>query len=114
MMGMNAATGLRITESSHISQSIGKILTTPLGSRVMRREFGSVIPALIDQPLNQATVLRVFSSAVVAIREWEPRVRVGSISRSMGEHGQFTLDITLTRTDTGETEQVQIAIGGTQ
>ena len=113
-MGMNAATGLQLSGSSHISQSIGKILTTPLGSRVMRREFGSVIPALIDQPLNQATVLRVFSAAVVAIREWEPRVRVSNVSRSVGDDGRFTLDISLTRTDTGETDQVRIPIGGSQ
>lgn len=113
-MGMNAATGRHLSGSAHISQSIGTILGTPLGSRVMRREFGSLIPALVDQPLNRATVLRVYSAAVVAIRQWEPRVRVGSVSRSMGEDGRFTLDISLSRTDTGESETVQVPIGGGQ
>lgn len=113
-MGMNAATGRHLSGSAHISQSIGTILSTPLGSRVMRRDFGSVIPALIDQPLNRATVLRLYSAAVVAIQQWEPRVRVGNVSRTMGDEGRFTLEISLTRTDTGETEQVQVPVGGAQ
>lgn len=113
-MGMNAETGRTLTGPKHIGQSIGKILNTPLGSRVMRREFGSVIPTLIDQPLNQATILRLYSAAVVAIREWEPRVKVGSVNRSLGKAGEFILDITLTRTDTGETDVVQVPLGGGQ
>lgn len=113
-MGMNAATGRRLTGQKHIGQSIGKILNTPLGSRVMRREFGSVIPTLIDQPLNQATILRLYSAAVVAIQEWEPRVKVASVHRTVGDSGQFILDISLSRTDTGETDVVQIPLGGSQ
>lgn len=113
-MGMNAETGRTLTGPQHIGQSIGKILNTPLGSRVMRREFGSVIPTLIDHPLNQATILRLYSAAVVAIREWEPRVKVGSVNRRFGKAGEFILDISLTRTDTGETDVVQVPLGGSQ
>lgn len=113
-MGMNAATGRSLAGPKHIGQSIGKILNTPLGSRVMRREFGSVIPSLIDHPLTQANILRLYSAAVVAIREWEPRVKVGSVNRSFGTAGQFILDISLTRTDTGETDVVQVPLGGSQ
>lgn len=110
-MGMNAATGRTLAGTQHIGQSLGKILNTPLGSRVMRRDFGSVILTLIDQPMNQATILRLYSAAVVAIREWEPRVKVGSVNRSFGKDGEFILDISLTRTDTGETEVVEIPLG---
>lgn len=113
-MGMNAATGRYLSGTAHISQSIGTILATPLGSRVMRRDFGSVIPALIDQPLTPATILRLYSAAVVAIQQWEPRVRVGNVNRTMGDDGRFTLEISLARTDTGEAEQVQVPVGGAQ
>ncbi|MGL4827152.1 MAG: GPW/gp25 family protein, partial [Vibrionaceae bacterium] len=47
---MNRFTGYSISELQHIKQSIQDILTTPLGSRVMRRDYGSAIFELIDQP----------------------------------------------------------------
>ena len=56
MMGMNAATGRALSGLDHIRQSIAEILTTPIGSRLMRRRYGSEVPELIDQPLNSATV----------------------------------------------------------
>ncbi|EDA1042628.1 baseplate assembly protein, partial [Salmonella enterica subsp. enterica] len=37
-MGMNRNTGLAISDSEHIGQSMRDILLTPVGSRVMRRE----------------------------------------------------------------------------
>lgn len=113
-MGMNAGTGRTLTGSKHIGQSIGRILSTPLGSRVMRRNFGSVVPDLVDQPMTPATILRLYSAAVVAIREWEPRVKVGNVTRAVGNAGEFILDISLTRTDTGETEVVRVPVGGSQ
>ena len=39
--GMNAGSGHAITDNEHIAQSIGDILLTPIGSRVMRRAYGS-------------------------------------------------------------------------
>lgn len=77
---MSATTGAAIAVRAHITQSIADILTTPLGSRVMRRDYGSLIPYLIDQPDNAATQIRVLGAAASAIMRWEPRVtlqRVG-------------------------------------
>ncbi|HHH7531540.1 TPA: baseplate assembly protein, partial [Escherichia coli] len=48
--GMNRNTGLGISDTEHISQSMRDILLTPVGSRVMRREYGSLLSALIDMP----------------------------------------------------------------
>ncbi|MDI5405236.1 thiamine pyrophosphate-binding protein, partial [Salmonella enterica subsp. enterica serovar Lubbock] len=42
---MNRNTGLAISDSEHISQSMRDILLTPVGSRVMRREYGSLLSA---------------------------------------------------------------------
>lgn len=74
--GMNSSTGLRIDGLQHIEQSIAQILTTPIGSRVMRRDFGSLIPELIDQPLNDETQLMIYAATATAIRKWEPRFRM--------------------------------------
>lgn len=49
-IGMSRSTGRTITDAEHISQSVSDILRTPVGSRVMRREYGSLLSAMIDQP----------------------------------------------------------------
>lgn len=79
MAGMNVATGKKITGMDHIRQSIADILTTPVGSRVERRDYGSMLPALIDQPLTGATLLRAYSAVVVALSQWEPRIQLERI-----------------------------------
>lgn len=76
MNGMSATSGKRLSGIEHIQQSVADILSTPVGSRVMRREYGSVLPSLIDQPLNGATLLRAYAAVITALNEWEPRIRV--------------------------------------
>jgi len=101
MPGMNRSTGQSLDGLEHIRQSIADILTTPIGSRVMRREYGSLIPSLIDQPLNDALMLQVYSAAVMAIIRWEPRVTIQSIRRSVSttQPGTATLAIEATTAD---------------
>ena len=48
MMGMHATTGRSLTGLGHLRQSVTDILTTPMGSRVQRRRYGSEVPELID------------------------------------------------------------------
>ena len=62
MSGMDRNTGRTLDGDAHLAQSIGDILTTPLGSRVMRRDYGSMLFELIDQPLNAANRLLVFAA----------------------------------------------------
>lgn len=59
MSYMSARNGRALSRLAHIMQSLTDILTTPIGSRVMRRGYGSAVPELIDQPWNGATVLRI-------------------------------------------------------
>lgn len=101
MPGMNRTTGQTLDGLDHIRQSIADILTTPIGSRVMRREYGSLIPSLIDRPLNDALMLQVYSAAVMSIIRWEPRVVVQSIQRSVSTSnpGTATLAIVAITTD---------------
>lgn len=83
MPGMNQRTGRWLEGRAHIEQSVADILTTPLGSRVMRREYGSLLPYLIDQPLHDATLLRAYSATAMAVARWEPRIRARRITRSV-------------------------------
>lgn len=55
---------------AHVEQSIIKILTTPLNTRVMRRDFGSEIPDLIDAPMTDRVVMAMFYAVAQAL---EPR-----------------------------------------
>lgn len=65
--GMNRDTGAALSDIEHIRQSVRDIMLTPLGSRVMRRNYGSLLSALIDQPQNEALRLQIMSACYVAI-----------------------------------------------
>ncbi|MET5013361.1 baseplate assembly protein, partial [Burkholderia pseudomallei] len=39
----------------HLAQSIGRIVSTPLGTCIQRVSFGSELPDHIDAPANGAT-----------------------------------------------------------
>lgn len=41
----------------------------------INREYGSEIFKLLDAPMNGATKLRIMAATVMAIINWEPRVR---------------------------------------
>ncbi len=84
MSGLNRNTGRAITGLAHVIQSLGEILFTPIGSRIARREFGSLLPELLDQPDNPQTRVRLYSAAAGAILRWEPRVRVSRILIQQG------------------------------
>ncbi|AIY42992.1 Phage baseplate assembly protein [Collimonas arenae] len=91
MTGMHARTGRAMTRIAHIGQSVIDIITTPVGSRVMRRDYGSDVPELIDQPLNGATVLRLYAATAYAILRWEPRIQLTGVQLERGQQGDATL-----------------------
>jgi len=94
MAGMNVVTGKGIAGLDHIRQSISDILTTPIGTRTMRRDYGSLIPSLIDQPMTPANTMRVYAAAVLAITNWEPRISVTHIDMSTsGAEGRMGIAI---------------------
>ena len=71
--GMDARTGDILTGWADVEQSIATILTTPIGTRVMRRKFGSELMELIDRPMNDRVILAAYAAVAVAIARWEPR-----------------------------------------
>ncbi|MRN37204.1 phage baseplate protein [Neisseria sp. N95_16] len=75
----NAETGREISLKAHIAQSINNILFTRIGSRIMREDYGSILPDLIDMPLIPPVVLALQQAIVSAIAAWEPRVKIESV-----------------------------------
>ncbi|KFF48781.1 GPW/gp25 family protein [Salinicola sp. DM10] len=113
MAGMDRTSGAALAGIAHIRQSVTDILTTPIGSRVMRRDYGSLLPELIDQPLDGATALRAYSATVVALMRWEPRIRVKQITRhvSTTRPGRLTLSVHAERVDDGADLTFDIPLG---
>ncbi|MCY1363452.1 Lysozyme [compost metagenome] len=111
MPGMNATTGRALDALAHLRQSIADILTTPIGSRVMRREYGSQIPDLIDQPTNGDTVVRLYAATAMALMRWEPRLRLTRVQFYRGaEPSSVTLELEGTRVDTNESLNLQVPL----
>lgn len=92
---MDRNTGRAITEVEHLRQSIGDILATPIGTRVMRRDYGSLVPALVDQPDNRTTEIRLLSAAASALMRWEPRLQLQqlNIERDPLTKGRATITV---------------------
>lgn len=100
MKGMNATTGAALDGDEHLEQSIADILTTPIGSRVMLREYGSDIPALIDQPMNAVTRQKVYAATATALARWEPRIRLTRVTLDAGDvAGSYRLTLEYRRVD---------------
>jgi phage baseplate assembly protein W len=94
MNGLDKNNGTPISNLAHLQQSVADILTTPIGTRLMRRDYGSTLFDLIDQPANGATLVRVFAATASALMKWEPRIKVKKISIAAHEKaGKWQLTI---------------------
>ena len=108
---MNRTTGLAVTGMDHLKQSVADILTTPLGSRLARRTYGSLLPDLVDQPDNPLTRLRMYAATASALMRWEPRLRVTRVQLASGPAaGQVTLELTGEHVPTGQTVGLSAAL----
>lgn len=92
---ISALTGADIEGEDHLRQSLADILTTPLGSRVMRRDYGSRVAALLDAPMTPGLVADLVQATAVAIHRWEPRVTLKRVIVRAAEVGRLTLDLVL-------------------
>ena len=92
---MNRNTGGAVqTQLAHLRQSIVDILTTPFGTRVERRSYGSLLPELIDHPDNAVTRMRLYAATASALMKWEPRLRVNRVQLFTGpQPGQCTVEL---------------------
>ena len=93
MNGIDANTGKRLAGLDHLRQSIRDILTTPIGSRVMRRDYGSRLYRLVDAPLNRATILDLYAATAEALATWEPRIEVQEVRAAEADAGKVTISL---------------------
>lgn len=95
MTGMSTASGAAVAGIDHLWQSVRDILTTPIGSRVMRRDYGSRLFELIDRPTTPALMLELYAATAEALDKWEPRFRLSSVkSEDSLNLGKITLILT--------------------
>ena len=108
---MSRYTGLSLqSEAEQIRQSIQDILTTPIGSRVMRRSYGSLLPIMIDAPFNEITRLQLYAATATALIQWENRINLESISIAPVSDGKFVLDLSVIMVNTNQNESLSIPL----
>ena len=108
---MSRNTGLSLSsEADQIRQSIQDILTTPIGSRVMRRTYGSLLPIMIDAPFNEITRLQLYAATATALIQWENRINLESISIAPVSDGKFVLDLSVIMVNTNQNESLSIPL----
>ncbi len=113
--GMSRQTGLHIDQTSHILQSVRDILTTPIGSRVMRRDYGSLLPFLIDSPINSYFIMQLRASVIHALMRWEKRVtpvRIELITDNQATQGIASLMIEYRYVISKKVERTYLSLGG--
>lgn len=93
MIGMDRRTGLPISGLEHLRQSIEDILSTPLGSRRMRPEYGSRLRRYVDMPVNEGWKSAVQAEVARALGRWEPRIRLEQVRVLAVLDGQVTLSL---------------------
>lgn len=102
-LDMDRVTGAPLTDGAQLKASIQDILLTPLGSRVMRRHYGSALCALLDKPDHPALHLQIISAACIALYQWEPRLTPTQITLAPAGHGGRLLTVAGQRKDTLKT-----------
>ena len=108
--GMDRNSGMAIEDLDHIRQSVSDILNTPVGSRVMRRNYGSLLSELIDQPQNGVLRLQMMAVCYTALLQWEPRVSLTAITFSTDYTGKMVVELTGNRSDTATDFSLNIPV----
>jgi phage baseplate assembly protein W len=93
MRGIDANSGKTLDGLGHLRQSIRDVLTTPVGSRVLRRDYGSQLFELLDAPTNLSLRMDLIAATVDALTRWEPRLRVDRVDIAMPRPGQINVHV---------------------
>lgn len=93
MRGMSRTSGEYLDDLEHLKQSIVDILTTPIGSRVMRRDYGSNLFYLVDRPINKELLQLIYAAAAEALERWEPRLDLKKVTVEEIKDGRLTLSL---------------------
>lgn len=93
MIGMDRRTGQPLSGIEHVRQSIEDILTTPLGSRRMRPEYGSDLRRYVDLPVTGGWKSAVQAEVARALLRWEPRLKLERVRVVAVVGGQISFEL---------------------
>ncbi|GAB5125463.1 TPA: GPW/gp25 family protein [Escherichia coli] len=112
MIGIDSATGRYLHGNEHLRQSVTDILSTPVGSRVLLREYGSRIFSLLDNPQDDFTRVRIVRETVTALERWEPRLTLRRVEVTWAGEGSAWLTLVGVNNETQDTIRLEeIKIG---
>ena len=94
MIGMDRRTGQPLSGSAHLRQSVEDILSTSVGSRRMRPEYGSHLRRYVDLPVNEGWKSAVQAEVARALGRWEPRLKLERVRVTAVMDGQIVLQLT--------------------
>lgn len=93
MIGVDRRSGQPLSGVAHLRQSIEDILTTPVGSRRMRPEYGSELRRYVDLPVNDGWKSAVQAEVARSLGRWEPRLQLDRVRVVAVVGGQITLEL---------------------
>ena len=93
MFGLSIDTGKGLGQINHLKQSIRDILTTPIGSRVMRRDYGSRLFEIIDSPTNEDNKTEIYAAVAESLDKWEPRFKLQQTTLVEIAPGRLVLEL---------------------
>lgn len=102
MAGMDRFTGKPITGLPRRRQAIADVITTPLGTRVLRRDYGCFLFELVDWPANEAGRLKAVASVAHALAVCAPTERLLNASITIDANGAGVISVTTEEKRTGQ------------
>ncbi len=88
MYGMNSENGEISNGTPYLGQLVRDVLITPIGSRVMRRNYGSRLYTLLDNPIDAALVANINVAVVEALTAHVPIISITAIEVNPAEGNQ--------------------------
>lgn len=107
MIGMDRRTGQPVAGLGHLRQSIEDILTTTVGSRRMRPEYGCQLRRYVDLPVNEGWKSAVQAEVARALGRWEPRLQLELVRVLAVIDGK--IDLQLTGTYLGDSAVLEVS-----
>ncbi len=94
--GLNPRTGRAISGRAWLAVAVADVLTTPIGARVMRRDYGSRLFELLGQPLTPLTRQQVYAATATALQRWIPVYRLTRVKLVIdpASPGRASLELT--------------------
>jgi hypothetical protein len=95
-------------DTEDVTESIRIVLGTAKGERVMRPDFGCGIHDYTFASISTTTLTQIEAAVSEALRDWEPRIAVESVSasRDEGAPGRLLIEIDYRLRRTGRADNL--------